>query len=260
MNTEEKVDKEVEELLEKYPKALDVYYSISKNKKWRLLAEASNKVAVDRLGYNDHGPVHLKITAKNSSKIAILINKSEITFSSQEEFGFGFEDVLSIIVAGSMLHDIGISINRINHEITSTFLANLLLDELLSGIYEEETIYKMRGYILECIFCHMGNIPASSLEAKVVSIGDGLDMEEGRARLPFYHGKEDIHKFSALAIDKINITYGDEKPVKIEVLMKDLVGVFQIEELLLKKIKAAKMEDFLELYAVVLGEKVIRYL
>ena len=50
-----------------------------------------------------------------------------------------------------------------------------------------------------------------------------------------------IHSASALAIESVKITKGEEKTVRIEVLMNNASGIFQIQELLERKIRSASM-------------------
>lgn len=104
---------------------------------------------------------------------------------------------------------------------------------------------------MEGILCHMGNYNPTSLEAKLIPLADGCDMEQGRARMPYALGKKDIHALSALAIKKVRIREGEEKPIKVYVEMDSSAGVFQIEENLLRKIKSADMEDFVEITAFI---------
>ncbi|GAH97642.1 unnamed protein product, partial [marine sediment metagenome] len=64
---------------------------------------------------------------------------------------------------------------------------------------EKKTI--IRSLIIECIAGHMATQTIYSLEAGLVSIGDGCDMEKGRARIIFLLSRTpqvgDIHKYSA---------------------------------------------------------------
>ncbi|MHA1484778.1 MAG: HD domain-containing protein, partial [Candidatus Thorarchaeota archaeon] len=70
-------------------------------------------------------------------------------------------------------------------------------------------------------------------------------------RIPFEAGSVNIHSASAMAIEKVQIRTGTEKTVRIEVTMNNASGIFQIQELLEKKIRnAAALVDHIELYAV----------
>ena len=72
----------------------------------------------------------------------------------------------------------------------------------------------------------------------MVTVADGTDMAGGRSRIPFLSGKNDIHAISAQAINKVTIVKGDMKPVSIQVFMDNPAGIFQIEEVLEKRLGA----------------------
>lgn len=105
----------------------------------------------------------------------------------------------------------------------------------------------------------MCNYKPTSLEARIIPVSDALDMEEGRARLPYKLKGPDIHKFSALAIEKVEITKGSVKPVRVVVRMKNPSGTFQIEEVMMPKVRGSNAHEFLELYAKI-GEEELKYL
>jgi metal-dependent HD superfamily phosphatase/phosphodiesterase len=102
------------------------------------------------------------------------------------------------------------------------------------------------------------------LEAGLVLIGDGCDMEKGRARITFLLSRlpqvGDVHKYSAHSIQKVKIIKGDEKPIRIIVEMTESVGFFQIEEVLFPKILSNPVKPYIELYGQVTGEEMRRYL
>ena len=54
----------------------------------------------------------------------------------------------------------------------------------------------------------MGNYQSTSLEAKIVPLADGCDMEQGRARIPYEKGNE-MHGLSALSITKVRVKEGN---------------------------------------------------
>jgi len=76
-------------------------------------------------------------------------------------------------------------------------------------------------------------------------VSDALDMEKGRARIPFASGSVNIHSVSALAIDKVKVMKGKERPVLIEIDMNNSAGIFQIDELLKDKIARSGLQDLL---------------
>ena len=117
---------------------------------------------------------------------------------------------------------------------------------------------------LEGILGHMGTHPIHSLEAGIILVADGCDMTKGRARItleiPSKPAEGDIHKYSANSIEKVKILKGTEKPIKIEIHMKAEVGFFQVEGVLIPKVKASTVNHLIELEAGVDGEEMKKYL
>ncbi len=219
------------------------------------LWKASNIIAIDRLGYNDHGPVHVKIVANLALRmLRILINKG-IVPGVVKNYGMKNEDAEIIVTLASALHDIGHAIHRTEHEDNSLVLAVPIIDRLLEGIYEEEEKTIIKAETLHAIFSHRANIIPLTIEAGIVKIADALDMEEGRARIPFKIGKINIHSVSALAIKEVSVMEGDKKPLKIRIKMRNSAGIFQVDELLKNKIETSGIKDLIEVVAEVVGQE-----
>ena len=90
----------------------------------------------------------------------------------------------------------------------------------------------------------------------MVTVADGTDMAGGRSRIPFLSGKNDIHAISAQAINKVTIVKGDMKPVSIQVFMDNPAGIFQIEEVIGKKIRSSDIGELVEVTASMNGEEI----
>jgi len=230
------------------------------------LQNYANSVSITRLNYNDHGPVHMKRVAYNSIKIMSILHEQGFKFSLEKE-GIGtYEDSLTAVLTASLIHDIGMSIGRENHEKNALILADPILRRILQKIYPDdiEKQVVVRSLTFECISGHMGTVKVRSYEAGVVLIADGCDMEKGRSRIPMMINEEpkpgDIHQYSSAAIDKVRITKGENKPLAITVEMSASVGFFQIEEVLFRKINASTLKPFIELSAGVTGKEAKKYL
>ena len=70
----------------------------------------------------------------------------------------------------------------------------------------------------------------------------------------------DIHRFSASAIRRVDIKRGESKPVSIKVTMDNVTGLFQVEEILMTKVKASPIMPHLEVTAIVGEEEPRQYL
>ena len=108
------------------------------------------------------------------------------------------------------------------------------------------------------IFSHDEEIGCLSVEAGAAKVADGTDMAGGRARIPYKTGKVDIHSLSALSITKVEIEAGERKPVQILVKMTNPAGVFQIEEVLERKISTSGIQDLVEVIALKKGIRIKR--
>jgi metal-dependent HD superfamily phosphatase/phosphodiesterase len=232
----------------------------------QALQEYANNVSIKRLSYNDHGPVHMRTVALNSIIMMGLLRKAGIPTSLEVEECGNFEDSLIAVICAAIVHDLGMSIGRQDHELHSAYISYSILDRILRQIYTND-IQKMvmvRSLALEGISGHMGNRTIYSLEAGVLLVADGCDMKKGRARIPMALSMGprvgDIHKYSANSIEDVRIQQGSEKPIRIDVLMSSEVGLFQIEEVLLQKIAASTAKQYIELYALVEGHESKRYL
>jgi metal-dependent HD superfamily phosphatase/phosphodiesterase len=232
----------------------------------RALQEYANTVSIKRLGFNDHGPVHMRTVALNAVIMMGLLRQAGIPTSLETEESGGFEDSLTAVLFAAMLHDLGMSVGRQDHEIHSASLACPIMDRILKELYPAGMGRRVivRSLALEGIAGHMGNRTIHSLEAGVILVADGCDMKKGRARILMALAGSprvgDIHKYSANSIEDVRIQAGKEKPIRIDVLMSSEVGLFQIEEVLLGKIAASTAKSYIELYALVTDNEPKRYL
>jgi metal-dependent HD superfamily phosphatase/phosphodiesterase len=215
----------------------------------------SNVMTVNRLKYNDHGVVHSRITSGSSLEIFDLLTKK--VERNTEQSGISTAEARIIVLCGAYLHDIGNSIHRVDHHLHGCNIALPILTKLLGEVIPDEDLaLRMRHEILHSIFAHDDDAPCLTLEAGAITVGDGTDMAEGRARVPYNAGKVDIHALSALSIKKVEIEKGDATPVRILVHMENPSGVFQVEEVLGHKIRTSGIAQHLEVVALMKGEEI----
>ncbi|MFA7643172.1 MAG: phosphohydrolase [Sphaerochaetaceae bacterium] len=232
----------------------------------QMMQDYANSVSIVRLGYNDHGPVHMRQVARNAVKMMHLLRDAQIMGSLESERVGTFDDSISAVLLASFLHDLGMAVGRQDHELLSATLATPIIGRLLEGAYPEDIRKRVviKSLALEGIVGHMANRRIHSIEAGVILLADGCDMEKGRARIPIALNTEpkigDIHKYSANSIERVSIRKGAVKPICIEVDMSAEVGFFQIEEVLLPKVNSSPVKPFVELYAGVTGETKKQYL
>lgn len=230
------------------------------------LQEYANVVSIKRLGYNDHGPVHMRTVVLNAIAMADLMHRAGKPLSLEADDAGVHDDSLVALLLAGMLHDVGMTVGRADHEHTAVWLSLPIMDRVLMGVYGDDTARKVivRSLAVEGIVGHMATQRIHSLEAGIVLVADGCDMEKGRARIPMMIRTEsrvgDIHKYSASAIEQVRIESGVQRPIRITVEMKATVGFFQVEEVLLHKIEWSPAKPYIELYAGVIGKKPKCYL
>jgi metal-dependent HD superfamily phosphatase/phosphodiesterase len=247
-------------------KAAELMGLLLKDDEVQMSQEYANTVSIVRLGYNDHGPVHMRTVTMNALLMLRLLREAEIKTSMESDGCGDFEDSLSAVILAAMLHDLGMGIGRQDHELFSVSFAYPIIDRILSKVYVDDLRKKViiRAMALEGIAGHMGTRTIHSLEAGVIQIADGCDMTKGRARTPLslwpMPKAGHIHQYSANSIEEVRIGTGKEKPIRIDICMSNESGFFQVEEVLLKKIAASPAKPFIELYAQVRTEDARQYL
>ena len=234
----------------------------------QAIQDYANTVSIVRLGFNDHGPVHMRTVCRNALKMLKIFYQAKIQTSLEKEQSGTFADSVTAVILASFFHDFGMTVGRQDHELYSAIIGQPIINSILKKVLPEEKDLKRRVTIyamaMEGIIGHMGTRKIHSVEAGIILVADGCDMTKGRARIPMEINTKpsvgDIHKYSANSIEKVKILAGEEKPIKIEVHMSAVVGFFQIEEVLLQKIRCSPIKDFIELYAGVDDDEMKKYL
>lgn len=213
------------------------------------LLRMSNVMAVTRLRYNDHGPVHARIVAGSALEIFDLLVKGGVQPTTiRDNIVTSIEESMLIVLLAAYLHDIGNSIHRDEHELHGYVLAKDILNRILPELIDSRhRMYSIRQEILHVIYSTDYNVRCLTVEAGVVKIADGTDMAEGRARVPYRLGKIDMHSVSALSVKRVDIEKGEARPVRINVYMTDKAGLFQVLEVLMPKIYTSNIGKFFEI-------------
>jgi metal-dependent HD superfamily phosphatase/phosphodiesterase len=224
---------------------------IKDNKKLQTYWKCANVMAIDRMGYTDHGPTHVKIVANLALKLLRILIEENVKPSIVSSYGLKNDDAEVVVVLGSVFHDIGMLVIRDNHEKYSAMLTLEFIDKLLTSVYSEEEKAIISSEVLHSVVAHEQPNRPLTYEAGIVGIADALDMESGRARIPFEAGKVDIHSISALSIEKVEIIERAEKPITIKISMSDAAGIFQIDELLKPRIEKSGLKKYFHVIAEV---------
>ena len=212
------------------------------------------KVNSERLGMSDHSWVHMQIVLNIALRLLRLLVKAGVEPAVVADHGMKDRDAEVVVAGGALLHDVGLSIHRADHEAFSLFLASGALERLLADSYKQPERTIVASEILHAIIGHRRRGEPYTLEGGAVRVADALDMAQGRTRIPIEAGHEGIHSISAAAIDEVRIEAGEERPVRIEIQLNNSAGIFQVDDLLATKIRDTPLEGKVEVVATVEGE------
>ena len=243
--------------LKNFPNCLKLTQYLFDDEELQEMQDYSNNVSIKRLGFNDHGPVHMRQVVSNAIKMMKILHDSGIKTSLEREEIGDFEDSMCAVILAGLMHDLGMSIGRQGHEEMSSLLAQPIINRALMHVFPDNLHRRVviRAVATEAIIGHMSSRKIHSIEAGIILVADGCDMTKGRARIPMALNKTPRDKYSASAINRIGIHHGERKPIKIDIEMSGDVGFFQIEEVLLTKIESSPAKEFIELYAGVEGQE-----
>jgi uncharacterized protein len=206
-------------------------------------------VNASRLHMSDHSWVHIQIVVNIALRLARLLFRRGVTPGIVADFGMTERDAEVAIAAAALFHCVGMQVHRTDHEAYSLFLTADKLGELLAECYEEPERSIVVAEALHAIIGHRRAGQPFTVEAGIVRVADALDMARGRSRVPFEAGHQNIHSLSAYAIEEVKISAGRDKAARVEILMTNSAGVFQVDELLATKLRGSGLEEHLEVIA-----------
>ncbi len=218
------------------------------------LWKCANVNAVERCGISDHGEVHIRIVANAALRMLRILIKAGIEPSVVTHHGLSQDDAEVIVVLGACLHDLGIAVHRDDHERYSLILAYPKARQLLNGLYQEPSLTTVVAETLHAVISHRAEERCLTIEAGTLKVADALDMTQGRSRIPFEAGQVNIHSVSALAVESVQIEKGSERPICITINLSNSAGIFQVDELLRRKLKNSTLTPYVEVMARAEGE------
>ena len=209
----------------------------------------ANVNAVARLEINDHSWVHVQIVANIALKLLRQLTKHGVQPSLVSDYRLTANESEIVVVLAGLLHDIGMSVHRRDHEDWSIVLAEPKLRELLDDVYDEPERTVLVSEVLQAITSHRSDGEPLSVEAGILRVADALDMAKGRSRIPFERGSVSIHSLSAAAIDEVRIGDGETRPIMVEIVMNNSSGIYQVDGLLKAKLRGSGLEQYVEVVA-----------
>lgn len=209
----------------------------------------ANVNAVARLEINDHSWVHIQIVTNIALKLLRQLTRHGVETAMARDYAMEADDAEIVVALSALLHDVGMSVHRHDHEEFSLFLAEPKLRELLDGIYAEPELTVVVSEVLQAIISHRSDGQPLTIEAGILRVADALDMAKGRSRIPFERGRVSIHSLSAAAVEDVLIKDGDDRPIQIEILMNNSSGLYQVDGLLKAKLRSSGLEQYVEVIA-----------
>ncbi len=211
-------------------------------------------VNAERLHMSDHSWVHIQIVLNIALRLSRLLFARGVTASIVADHGLERRDAEVVIAGAALLHCVGMSIHRTDHEAYSLFLTADKLPGLLADIYEEPTRSIIVAETMHAIISHRSKGAPLTIEGAILRVADALDMARGRSRVPFEAGHTNIHSLSAYAIEEVQIGAGEEKAVRVEIKMSNSAGIFQVDEGLGTKLRGTPLEEHIEVVARIEAE------
>ena len=209
----------------------------------------ANVNAVARMEINDHSWVHIQIVTNIALKLLRQLTKHGVEPNVVRDYGYTRDDAEVIVALTALTHCVGMSVHRQGHEDFSLFLSEPKLRELLAGLYEEPDLTVIVSEVLQGIISHRSDGQPLTLEAGILRVADALDMEQGRSRIAFERGRVGIHSLSAAAIEEVEISDGEQKPIRISIRMNNSSGIYQVDGLLQAKLRGSGLEPYVEVLA-----------
>ena len=222
---------------------------VNADKQVKAWWHVSNVNAVARMEINDHSWVHVQIVANIALKLLRQLSKHGVESAMVRDYGMTNDDAEVVVTLAALMHCVGMSIHRHGHEDFSLFLSEPKMRELLTGIYDEPDRTVIVSEVLQAITSHRADGEPLSLEAGILRVADALDMAKGRSRIPFERGQVSMHSLSAAAVEEVVIADGETKPVRIEIVMNNSSGLFQVDGLLRAKLRGSGLEPYVEVIA-----------
>src|SRR3989304_3288406 len=93
-----------------------VLKKVNESKEIRTLWKVINVNAIERRGMSDHGPVHFQIVSNIALLLARILDEKKVKMSIVKDFGLSNDHAQIVILLTSLLHDIGMTIDRDGHE------------------------------------------------------------------------------------------------------------------------------------------------
>ena len=145
------------------------------------LQEYANVVSIKRMGFNDHGPVHMRTVVLNALAMANLLHAAGIRLSLEADEAGSHEDSIVVLLTAGMLHDIGMTVSRADHEHMSVELAIPVIDRVLREVYGGD-VGKRLNFILQEMGRESNTIGSKTIDTQTSTYAISLKEEIEKLR------------------------------------------------------------------------------
>ena len=121
--------------LKNFPICIKLVHYLFEDEELQAMQDYANNVSIKRLGFNDHGPVHMRQVSNNAIKMLNILHCNGIKTSLEKEEIGTFEDSMCAVILAGMMHDLGMMIGRASHEEMSVVLAIPIIDRALRVLF-----------------------------------------------------------------------------------------------------------------------------
>ena len=135
-------------------KLKQVMEKVKHDRKLQTYWRCSNVMAIERMGYTDHGPTHVKIVSNLALKLLRILVAKQVKPSIVKDYSMKNEDAEVVVVLGSIFHDLGMVVIRNHHEMYSGLIALEFLEKCLTPVYSEEEHAIITSEVLHAIVSH----------------------------------------------------------------------------------------------------------
>jgi len=136
--------------------------------------------ATRRLGMSDHSWVHIQIVLNIGLRLCRLLFRRGVVPSVVADYAMSDRDAEVVVAAACLMHCVGMSIHREDHERYSLFLTADKLGALLAGAYEEPERSIIAAEAMHAIIGHRRNGAPFTIEAGAVDHCGGGDARDHR--------------------------------------------------------------------------------
>lgn len=93
-----KAERQLAKLVEPYAKARKFFNLVRENRELRALWELSNYMALSKLKFSDHGPIHGFVTARNAIIMLNILKEKGVETDLLKDRRADFDDVVVVLL------------------------------------------------------------------------------------------------------------------------------------------------------------------